>query len=96
MGRLTGRVAIVTGAASGIGAATVRRFVDEGARVAGVDIDGERMHALARELGDACLPVVGDHASNEDDARAVAAVLERWGRLDVLYNNAGVGTASSV
>jgi 3-oxoacyl-[acyl-carrier protein] reductase len=90
--RLEGKVAIITGAASGIGLATARKFLDEGARVAVVDIGGERVDAACAQLG------AGDRVAGYDvdvtqrpriDAM-VAAVLARWGRIDTLVNNAGV------
>lgn len=87
---ISGKVAIVTGGASGIGAAACRRFVEEGARVAIGDIDGERAEALAKELGKDALPVrfdAGDPASVE---RLVAKTVEKFGRLDFLYNNAAI------
>ena len=93
--RLSGKVAIVTGGASGIGAAAVRRFVAEGARVAVADLDGEAAAGVARELGESCIGVRCDHASTEDDAALVGAVLDRWGQLDILFNNAaGTGKAT--
>ncbi len=91
--RLKDKVAIITGAASGIGLSTARRFVAEGARVAVVDIGAERVQAACAELDAPADRVQGfttdvtDHAGVEAMAAAVKA---RWGRIDVLVNNAGV------
>jgi NAD(P)-dependent dehydrogenase (short-subunit alcohol dehydrogenase family) len=91
MKRLEGRTAIVTGGASGIGAASVRLFAEEGARVLVADMQSERGEALAKALGDAVAFRRVD-VSREDDVKgAVDEAVERWGRLDVLYNNAGFG-----
>jgi NAD(P)-dependent dehydrogenase (short-subunit alcohol dehydrogenase family) len=87
---LNGKVAIVTGGASGIGAAACRRFVAEGARVAIGDIDGQRAQTLASELGSAAIAVrfdAGDVASVEN---LVSATVKRFGRLDFLFNNAAL------
>jgi NAD(P)-dependent dehydrogenase (short-subunit alcohol dehydrogenase family) len=93
MGRLEGRAALVTGGASGIGAATVRRFREEGARVLIADTDLRRGNALAAQLG-AGVAFVATDVTREDDVRsAVGAAVERFGRLDVLFNNAGFGGA---
>ena len=89
MSRLKDRVAIVTGGASGLGAATVRRFVEEGARVAIADIDEARGTALAREFGTAGHFVRCDHTDRSQCRAAVAATLARFGALDILHNNAG-------
>jgi 3-oxoacyl-[acyl-carrier protein] reductase len=89
MPRLRDRVAIVTGGASGLGAATVRRFVEEGARVAIADIDEARGTALARELGTAGHFVRCDHTDRSQCRAAVEATLVRFGALDILHNNAG-------
>ena len=87
-GRLAGRVAIVTGAARGIGAAIARRFAAEGARVALLDIDADAVHAEAARIGGtAYVCDVADRASVE---AAVAAV----GPADILVNNAGVNVFS--
>ena len=92
-GRLEGKVAVITGGASGIGAGTARRFVEEGARVLVADLSEERGKVLAEELGDAATSVRVD-VRNEDEVRgALRAACERWGRLDCLFNNAGFGGA---
>ncbi|MEM9040809.1 MAG: glucose 1-dehydrogenase [Actinomycetota bacterium] len=88
--RLDGRVAVITGAASGIGEATVRRFVDEGAHVLVVDLDENRGRALADELGEATSFHRTDVAVEAEVALAVDTAVERFGRLDVMFNNAGI------
>ena len=89
MGLLDGKIALVTGGADGIGAATVRRLAGEGATVVVTDIDGERAIALAREVAGAGF--AHDAGSEADWQRVMDAVRARFGRLDVLVNNAGVG-----
>jgi 3alpha(or 20beta)-hydroxysteroid dehydrogenase len=89
MGRLDGKVALITGAARGQGAAEARAFVAEGACVVVTDVLVEGQ-SVARELGDAAVFVHHDVASEAEWAMAVAAALERFGRLDVLVNNAGL------
>lgn len=88
-GRLDGKVAVITGGASGIGAATVRRFVDEGARVVLGDLQDGPGEDLAASLGAAALYRHADVAREADVAALVAAAVDTWGRLDVMYNNAG-------
>jgi 3(or 17)beta-hydroxysteroid dehydrogenase len=90
MKRLTGRVALVTGGASGIGAAAVRQFVAEGAKVVFTDLSTKAGEALARELGGSALFVLGDHTKEQDNRKAVDTVEASYGRLDILYNNAGI------
>ena len=88
MGRLDGKVAIVTGGASGIGAATVRRFVAEGARVVVADVNDDAGEAFAASLG---APVAFRHTdvtSLADLEATVRFAVERWGGLDVIHNNA--------
>lgn len=118
-GRLQGKVAVVTGGASGIGLATVRRFVAEGASVVFCDLDpdqgrqvaaqlgdagrlhhqrretggGHDGHVIAKELGDACTFVPADITDSEALRACIETAVERYGGLDVMYNNAGVGTA---
>jgi NAD(P)-dependent dehydrogenase (short-subunit alcohol dehydrogenase family) len=93
MKRLDGRVAIVTGGASGIGAASVRLFVAEGARVLIADLQEERGMQLAEQLGDAAAYRRVDVSREEDVRGAVDEAVSRWGRLDVMFNNAGFGGA---
>jgi meso-butanediol dehydrogenase/(S,S)-butanediol dehydrogenase/diacetyl reductase len=88
MGRLTGRTALITGAARGIGAACARRLAADGAKLVLADLDGEGAKKLAAELGQ--VAVTGDVALHEDIERMVDEPYRLWGRLDVLFNNAGV------
>lgn len=90
MAWLTGQVALITGAGSGIGEAVARRFVQEGARVVAMDLSYDRAAALERELGERVAAVPGDVRIWEDHKKAVAAALSRWGRLDVFVGNAGI------
>jgi NAD(P)-dependent dehydrogenase (short-subunit alcohol dehydrogenase family) len=87
---LEGRVVIVTGAASGIGLASARRLAEEGARVALVDVDGDRVEQAASEMDDA-LAITADVSDEDQVARYFAEVKERLGRVDSLHNNAGIG-----
>lgn len=93
MGQLDGKVALVTGGASGIGAATVRLFVEEGAQVMIADLQEEVAQGLAAELGDDVDARRCNVAIEEDVAGVVGDTVSRFGRLDVLYNNAGFGGA---
>jgi 3alpha(or 20beta)-hydroxysteroid dehydrogenase len=90
MGRLDGKVAIITGSARGQGAAAARRFVAEGAHVLIGDVTDDEGKALAEELGDAAVYRRLDVTSEQDWPAAVTAVTAAFGRLDVLVNNAGV------
>jgi 3alpha(or 20beta)-hydroxysteroid dehydrogenase len=90
VGRLEGKVAIVTGAASGFGRTTAVRFASEGARVVVVDLDEPRGREVVDELGDAARLVVGDVSSFDLAREAVAVAQEQLGGLDVLVNNAGI------
>ena len=88
MKRLQDRVAVITGAASGIGLATAKRFADEGAVVVGVDIDTDALEALAKETGGAAI------TCDVTDERAVEAMFNQvvadHGRVDIAFNNAGI------
>lgn len=93
MGQLDGKVALITGGASGIGAATVRLFASEGAKVMIADLQEDVAAQLAAELGDAVDYRRVNVAKEEDIEGVIADTVDRWGRLDVLYNNAGFGGA---
>jgi 3alpha(or 20beta)-hydroxysteroid dehydrogenase len=90
MGRVDGKVAIVTGAARGTGEATARLLAREGARVVVADILEERARLVTKELGEAGAFVRLDVTSEEDWRRAVAETADRFGAIDVLVNNAAV------
>ncbi|GDY29767.1 glucose 1-dehydrogenase [Gandjariella thermophila] len=96
MGRLSGKVALITGAARGQGAAMARGYVAEGARVVLADIADDAGKQLADELGDAARYQHLDVASEEDWAAAVRVTTDAFGRLDVLVNNAGILHFSSI
>jgi NAD(P)-dependent dehydrogenase (short-subunit alcohol dehydrogenase family) len=88
MQRLLDRVAVVTGAGSGIGLASVRRLAAEGARIVAVDIDGETGKAAAQEVDGLFIPA---DVTSEDDVRAVYDTTAReFGRVDIAFNNAGI------
>ncbi|QWZ08040.1 D-threitol dehydrogenase [Nocardioides panacis] len=87
---LTGSVAVITGGASGIGASIARTFAAKGALVAVLDLDGSAAAAVASELGDGSLGVACDVTVESSVTAAVEQVMERFGRIDVLVNSAGV------
>jgi 3-oxoacyl-[acyl-carrier protein] reductase len=93
MSRLRGKVAIVTGAGSGIGLGTARRFVAEGAKVALVDIDGDAVATAAGELGTGALGVAADVTDAGSIGDAVARATAELGPIDVFHNNAGIAQA---
>ena len=90
MGRLSGKVALVTGGAVGIGAACVRRMREAGARVAIVDLHDGPGQQLAAEFSDDARYFHADVAVETDVAAAISATVAAFGRLDVLVNNAGI------
>jgi 3alpha(or 20beta)-hydroxysteroid dehydrogenase len=90
MGRLDGKVAIITGAAQGMGAAHARLFVEEGAKVVLTDINGAVGAALAQELGEQASFVAHDVADWAGWESIVAEAEERFGTVNVLVNNAGI------
>ncbi|MBI2697689.1 MULTISPECIES: SDR family NAD(P)-dependent oxidoreductase [Mycobacterium] len=88
-GLLTGRVAVVTGGGGGIGAATSRLFAEHGARVVIADIDGERAHRTAAQIGGSAQAVVTDVREPDEVQALAASVRDGYGRIDVLVNNVG-------
>jgi NAD(P)-dependent dehydrogenase (short-subunit alcohol dehydrogenase family) len=95
--RLDGKVAVITGAASGIGLATVERFVEEGARVIAADVQEAAGRALEARFPDAVHFVRCDVVRLDDLRAAVDAAAERFGGLDILFSNAGrIGTQAGV
>lgn len=97
MTRLRGKSAIVTGGASGIGEATVRRFVAEGAKVLFGDIDMPRGTALAEEIGPSAIFRNCDVTSESDISSLVDAGMNAFGRVDIMFNNAGlIGAFGSI
>ncbi len=91
MGRMNGKVAAVTGGAGGIGAATVSRFLEEGARVAFCDIDTEKGIAFEKRLDTADAYFMSADVSRESDAaRFIAETVSHFGGIDVLVNNAAI------
>ena len=87
--RLSGKVAIVTGGASGFGEGIARRFAQEGARVAIADLNEDAAQKLAKELSG--LAVHADISFGPDVTALVQAVRAKWGEIDILVNNAGIG-----
>ncbi|WP_282802028.1 glucose 1-dehydrogenase [Secundilactobacillus kimchicus] len=96
MGQLDGKVAIITGASQGMGAAHAKLFVAEGAKVVITDINAEKGEAYADELGENAIFVKQDVASEQDWPTVVAATLEKWGQIDILVNNAGITYSKSL
>tara|TARA_R110000787_G_scaffold84426_2_gene181023 strand:+ start:5739 stop:6569 length:831 start_codon:yes stop_codon:yes gene_type:complete len=91
MAELDGKVAVITGGASGIGERSVRLFVEEGARVVIADMQVERGQALARELGGAAVFAEVEVRQEAQVKAAVDLAVAQWGRLDCIFNNAGFG-----
>jgi NAD(P)-dependent dehydrogenase (short-subunit alcohol dehydrogenase family) len=95
MNRLEGKVAVITGAASGIGAATTRLFLEEGACVVLADIQKERGEQMAEELGTKAAFHHTNVATEDGIAGAVDLAVSKFGRLDCMFNNAGFGGESN-
>jgi len=95
-GRVHGKVALVTGGAKGIGAASVRLLVAEGAQVLISDLDVEAGQALVAEIGSSAVFIRHDVSSEEDWRQVIGHVRERYGRLDILVNNAGILICGSI
>jgi len=99
VGRLEGKITLITGGASGIGKATARLFLEEGARVVISDINADALDTAVAELsadGGAISGIRGDVRSMADGGAMVAAAVERYGRLDVLFCNAGITSVSPI
>ncbi|HAC58687.1 MAG TPA: 2,5-dichloro-2,5-cyclohexadiene-1,4-diol dehydrogenase, partial [Rhodobiaceae bacterium] len=91
MGRLDGKVAIITGGTSGIGRGTVDLFLKEGAKVVAADLQDHKGEAMERELG-ANFSYCRTNVAHEDEVKnLVDHTVKKFGRLDVLFNNAGYG-----
>ncbi|ONM48449.1 SDR family NAD(P)-dependent oxidoreductase [Nocardia donostiensis] len=95
-GRLAGKVAVVTGAAHGIGAAIATRFVAEGALVTLADIEEKAGRALTERLGAGCRFVRCDVSKEAEVASAIRSTTTELGRLDILVNNAGLGVGAEI
>jgi len=96
-GRLEGRAAVITGAAGGIGCATARKFVAEGAKVIAIDIDVDRGNQMVDDVGAAHVTFVqADVTSPEQVRAAVDQCVTEFGRVDVLFNNAATSTGGYV
>ena len=95
-GRLANKIALITGAGSGLGAATARRFAGEGARVLLTDIDEAAAQSVAIEIGAAASAIRHDVVSPDGWATAIAAAEDRFGGLHILVNNAGIAIAGTV
>lgn len=94
--RFAGRVAVVTGAASGIGAAVAKRLIGEGASVVGIDIAGDALAVLEKELGEKFVGATADVTAEDQVAAAVAVAVERFGALDLAFNVAGAARGGMI
>ena len=92
-GRIDGKVAVITGGASGIGEGSVRLFAEEGGRVVVADIQDERGHALVESIGGDTTYVHANVGIESDVQGAVAHAIDRYGRIDAIFNNAGYAGA---
>ena len=96
MGRLDGKVCLITGAGSGIGQASARLFAREGARVVVADVDLDAARATVSEIGDAAVAEMVDVTDEAQTKTVAAAAAKRFGRIDVLFNNAGIAGVGDV
>lgn len=96
VGGLSGKVAAVTGAASGIGLACARAMLEAGARVALVDLAEDRLQSLCAELGKDVFPVAVDLLDPSSVARMIPSILEKTGQLDIFHANAGAYVGGEV
>src|SRR3546814_11423681 len=93
--KLEGKVAIITGAGSGMGAEEAKMFAAEGARVVITDINAEACRKVADEIGEAAIAIEHDVANEEGWGVVVATTLEKFGKIDILLNNAGLTKADT-
>lgn len=93
--KLEGKVAIITGAGSGMGAEEAKLFAAEGAKVVITDINGDACKAVADEIGDAAIAIEHDVADEAGWAQVVAKTIDTFGKIDVLVNNAGLTKADT-
>lgn len=91
---LKGKVALITGASSGIGVAAAQALIKEGASVVLVARRRDRLQSLSQQLGHQAIPIAGDVADLEGAKKVFDLIQSRFGGLDILFNNAGVGIAS--
>src|SRR3954447_11507288 len=96
MGRLSGKVAVVTGAGSGIGEATARLMVQEGASVVLADINGPAAERVAGDLGSSAVPAEVDVSDEPSVVRMIETAVESFGGLDVLHNNASDASTNAL
>ena len=90
VGRLQGKVAVITGGAGGIGKVTAKRFLDEGASVVLVDLFEDALAEAKKELGENVLTVQADVSKEEDVQKYVDQTVEQFGKIDIFFNNAGI------
>ncbi|MEV0683619.1 glucose 1-dehydrogenase [Nocardia sp. NPDC050378] len=94
--RFDGKIALVTGGSSGMGSAAARRLIEEGGRVVVTGRDKGRLDAAVEELGDRAVGIAGDMADLDDLDAVMGTISERFGRLDVVFANAGIGSFQSI
>src|SRR5882762_7735784 len=92
MGRLEGKVAVITGGNSGIGLATAKEFKEQGARIVITGRDQQTLDEANREIGGDVLAIRSDTSSLTEIDKLFAAIKEKFGKIDVLFVNAGIGT----
>ena len=95
-GRLSGKIALITGAARGIGRAFAKAYVQEGAKVAICDINIERAKITAQEIGGSAIAIEMDVTRQDSIDEAITNVVSKFGRIDILINNAAVFTAAPI
>jgi len=93
---IQGKVAVVTGGASGLGEAVVRRLLADGAKVAAFDVDVENSTRLAEELGENVTYYKVNVVDDEDVTQTISAVVEKFGRIDIAINVAGIGKPKKI